>query len=293
MKFLSAFLSVALVFSLLTPIVSATNNSASSTFKSTDVSEILKQKTKSVKTLNGVNQITKYHTSKVDRKPELASESGIVDYEIDKRDLAFNREGSTDSAQITFTLEDYFGIHWIEVFDYLNPKGGPYRDGYLGYIYADFEIDPGPYKLDFAGEYMPWELNAEETLLLPDGVYDFDFLGENLSGEEEETTASLGAVFVKSTPSEIVSTEEHTSMNSTYEFTGKLIDKYIDYQAVLDQSGLGYDINTKITTTFKALDESGNVVSSGPVNLSQDGTFAFDVTGLEDGNNEVTISLTM
>ncbi|MBO1915194.1 hypothetical protein J4G37_61505, partial [Microvirga sp. 3-52] len=97
----------------------------------------VKQKANHAKALDGASGNSEY-----------ANESGIIDYEIDSRDIAFNREGSTESAQITFTLEDYFGIHWIEVFDYLNPEGGTYGDGYLGYIYADYEIDPGSYKLD-------------------------------------------------------------------------------------------------------------------------------------------------
>ncbi len=276
MKFLSAFLSMALVFSLLTPIALATS---STLVQSTEqVSEIVKQKANHAKALDGASGNSEY-----------ANESGIIDYEIDSRDIAFNREGSTESAQITFTLEDYFGIHWIEVFDYLNPEGGTYGDGYLGYIYADYEIDPGSYKLDFNGLYMPWDLDAVEELLLPDGVYGFDFLGENLSGEEEESTASLGPVFIKSTSADIVAEEGHVAEDSTYKFTGRLVDKYIEYQKELVKHDLGFNINTKLQTTFEAKDAAGNLVSSGSVNLAQDGTFSFDVTELQDGDNKVTI----
>ena len=42
-------------------------------------------------------------------------------------------------------------------------------------------------------------------------------------------------------------------------------------------------------TKQKTLD--GNIISSGPVNLAQDGSFAFDVSGLADGDNTVKISV--
>ncbi|MBO1913750.1 hypothetical protein J4G37_54165, partial [Microvirga sp. 3-52] len=87
----------------------------------------------------------------------------------------------------------------------------------------------------------------------------------------------------------IVAAEEHVAVDSKYEFTGKLVDKYIDYKTVLADYDLDYDLNTKLQTTFEAKDETGNVISSGPVTLAQDGTFAFDVTRLKDGENEVTI----
>ena len=282
-KYLGTFLSATLVLSMLSPVASANSNTLVKHNGQED--SVVKQKAESFKEYFEVNR----GEAKVN--PDLSNNAGIIDYEIDKTDLAFNRDGSSDSAEITFTLEDSFGIHWIEAFDYMNPTGGDYGDGYIGYIYADFEIAPGPYTLAFDGLYMPWDLNADEPEMIPDGVYSMDFLGENLTGDVEETTATLGPVFVKSTPAEIVSEDEHVAEDSTYEFTGNLVDKYIDYQTVLAQNELGYNVNTKLSTTFEAKDEAGNVVSDGDVLLEQDGTFAFDVTGLQDGNNEVLISV--
>lgn len=58
--------------------------------------------------------------------------------------------------------------------------------------------------------------------------------------------------------------------------TGKIIDKYVEYQAELVDYDMGYDINTKLKATFEVI-ENSTVKSSGAVKLATDGTFSFDV----------------
>ncbi|MBO1913714.1 hypothetical protein J4G37_53985, partial [Microvirga sp. 3-52] len=120
------------------------------------------------------------------------------------------------------------------------------------------------------GQYVPWGGNQLEQI--PDGIYTVDFTAQNAGAGPSVLQYWDGPLFVKSTSAEIVSAEEHVADDSTYEFTGNLVDKYIEYQTVLEQFGLGYNLNTKLQTTFEAKDEAGNVVSNGPVNLAQNGT---------------------
>ena len=213
----------------------------------------------------------------------------ISDYHLTETDLSFNGDGVKDEGELRFVLNTPVATNYVELWDIQNPDGGEYGDGYIGYLHAGSSLAPGSYYLPIDGEYAPWGGTGFEQI--PDGIYTVDFSALNL-GEGDFIIGDWdGPLFVKSTSAEIVSAEDHFSEQSTYEFTGNLVDKYIDYQTILAEYNLGYDVNTKLTTTFEAKDAAGNVVSSGPVTLSQNGNFAFDVSGLVEGNNDVTISV--
>ncbi len=213
----------------------------------------------------------------------------VTDYHLTETDLSFNGDGVKDEGELKFTLRNIVLTNYIELFDIQNQDAGEYGDGYIGYLHASDYLFPDSYTLPIDGQYVPWGGNQLEQI--PDGIYTVDFTAQNAGAGPSVLQYWDGPLFVKSTSAEIVSAEEHVADDSTYEFTGNLVDKYIEYQTVLEQFGLGYNLNTKLQTTFEAKDEAGNVVSNGPVNLAQNGTFGFDVTGLQDGNNNVTISV--
>ena len=88
----------------------------------------------------------------------------------------------------------------------------------------------------------------------------------------------VGPVVVKSSAGSIEGTVEGTTA------TGKIIDKYVDYQAELVKYGLGYNINTKLTATSEVTID-GETISK-PITLQQNGSFTFDV-GHENADSVV------
>ena len=113
---------------------------------------------------------------------------------------------------------------------------------------------------------------------IPDGLYTIDFTGQTVSGNPPILSGYVGPVVVKSEAGTIEGALKGTTA------TGKIIDKYVDYQAELVNYGLGFDINTKLKATYEVM-ENDTVKSSGPVKLAQDGSFTFDVGTLTKENN--------
>ncbi|WP_249336556.1 S8 family serine peptidase [Sporosarcina sp. Marseille-Q4063] len=219
-----------------------------------------------------------------DFSPAVEGKTGIENFELSGYDVSFHPDSTGDPLQLTFDLHNNVSINYIELWDFFDPDGGAYGDGYIGYLHAGDYLGAGSYYLDIDGQYAPWGGTGLE--MIPDSVYTVDFTGLNADSHGDPIIFDWdGPLFVKSTQSEIESAEEHVATDSTYNFTGSVIDNYIDYS----RNGFGYNVNTKLATTFEAKDADGNVVSSGPVNLAQNGSFAFDVTGLADGDNTVTI----
>ena len=223
---------------------------------------------------------------------DFSAEAGyepISNYGLTETDLSFNGDGIQDAGRLEFTLNNLLGENYVELWDINDPDGGAYEDGYIGYLHASSYLFPDSYYLDIKGEYFPW--GGTGAVAIPDGLYTVDLTAENYGDGPAIISYWDGPLVVKSTSAKINAAEEHIADNTTYEFTGNLVDKYIEYQEELELYGMGYNINTKLATTFEAKNEAGNVVSSGPVNLEQNGSFAFDVSGLADGENTVTISV--
>lgn len=198
-----------------------------------------------------------------------AAGTELQDMAITETDLSFNGDGIKDSAVLTFKITGDVKTNYIELWDIMNPAGGEYGDGYIGYLHAANALAAGSYKLDIKGNYKPWAASAPQTTI-PDGLYTIDFTAETASGNPPLIGDYVGPIVVKSTAGTIEGKVTDTTA------TGKIIDKYVDYQAELVNYGLGYDINTKLNATFEVL-ENSVVKSSGDVKLAQDGTFSFDI----------------
>lgn len=199
----------------------------------------------------------------------LLAETAIEDLAITATDLSFNGDGIQDTAALTFKLTGDVKTNYIELWDIMNPDGGEYGDGYIGYLHASDSLAASSYKLDIQGTYKPWAAGVPQTTI-PDGLYTIDFTAQTVSGNPPIISDYVGPVVVKSQAGTIEGAVAGTTA------TGKIIDKYVDYQAELVNFGLGYDINTKLNATFEVL-ENSVVKSSGAVTLAQDGTFTFDV----------------
>ncbi len=183
---------------------------------------------------------------------------------ISETDLSFDGDGYKDSATLAFKLTGDVQANFIELWDIMNPKGGQYGDGYIGYIHAGASLGAGSYTLNVAGQYKPWSSNPATTI--PDGLYTINFKAATAAGSIGDYA---GPIVVKSSPGTIESAVEGTKV------TGKVIDKYVDYQTELVKYGLGFNINTKLTATSEVTND-GETVST-PITLEQDGSFTFDI----------------
>ncbi len=92
---------------------------------------------------------------------------------ITETDLSFNGDGVKDSAVLSFTLTGNVTTNYIELWDILNPEGGPYGDGYIGYLLAGNSLAAGSYQLPITGMYIPW--GGSGLANIPDGLYTIDF----------------------------------------------------------------------------------------------------------------------
>ncbi|SEM88080.1 Ig-like domain (group 2) [Paenisporosarcina quisquiliarum] len=194
----------------------------------------------------------------------------IKNYQITKTDLSFNGDGVQDSAVLSFTLTGDVTTNYIELWDIMNPEGGEYGDGYIGYLHSGASLAKGSYNLNVAGQYKPWGTAPATTI--PDGLYTIDFTGLAASGVVQDY---VGPIVVKTTKPVV------TGAVTEGIATGKITDKYIDYNEELYLYGLEYNLNDKLKASYIAT-VNGVAKAAVSFNLNEDGSFTFPVTADTD-----------
>ena len=107
----------------------------------------------------------------------------------------------------------------------MDPDGGEYGDGYIGYLHAASALGEGSYTLRIAGQYQPWNGSAATTI--PDGLYTIDFTALTASGNPPIIGDYVGPIVVKTTKPAIAGTVE------AGQATGQVTDKYLEYNEEL------------------------------------------------------------
>ncbi|MER2076621.1 S8 family serine peptidase [Psychrobacillus psychrotolerans] len=199
-----------------------------------------------------------------------AEATQLKDYKISTTDLSFNGDGVQDSAVLSFTLTGDVTTNYIELWDIMNPEGGEYGDGYIGYLHSGSALAKGSYNLNIAGQYKPWGTDPATTI--PDGLYTIDFTGVAASGVVQDY---VGPVIVKTTKPEVAGTVTEGVA------TGQVTDKYIDYNEELYLYGLDYNLNEKLKASYVST-VNGEATAPVAFNLNQDGSFTFPVTAETD-----------
>ena len=199
-----------------------------------------------------------------------AEATQLKDYKITETDLSFNGDGVQDSAVLSFTLTGDVTTNYIELWDIMNPEGGEYGDGYIGYLHSGSALAAGSYNLNIAGQYKPWGTDSATTI--PDGLYTIDFTGVASSGTVSDY---VGPVIVKTTkPAVTGSVTEGIA-------TGQVTDKYIEYNEELYLYGLDYNLNEKLKASYVTT-VNGEATAPVAFDLNQDGSFTFPVTAETD-----------
>ncbi|MER2114662.1 MAG: S8 family serine peptidase, partial [Solibacillus isronensis] len=206
-----------------------------------------------------------------------AATTEIKDFKITETDLSFNGDGIKDSGVLSFTLTGDVTTNYIELWDIMNPEGGEYGDGYIGYLHAGTSLGKGSYTLNVGGQYKPW--SDEPATTIPDGLYTIDFTGLAATGVVSDY---VGPIVVKTTKPEITGSEAEGIVS------GQVTDKYIDYNEELYLYGLDYNLNDKLKASYVAT-VNGEVQAPVTFELNQDGSFTFPVTA---ETNAVTVVIT-
>ncbi len=191
----------------------------------------------------------------------------VKDMRITETDLSFNGDGVKDSAMLYFTITGDVSTNYIELWDIEDPEGGEYGDGYIGYLHASNSLGAGSYQLNVNGNYRPWE-NAAQLTKIPDGLYTIDFTAQAKTGVIGDY---VGPIVVKTTKPVI---EGEVAANK---LAGQVVDKYIDYNEVLKDYGLHYELNTKLKASY-VITSDGKAGAAVPMTLNQDGSFEIDLT---------------
>lgn len=211
--------------------------------------------------------------------PFAADFAGVVateirDMAISETDLSFNGDGVKDSAELTFTLTGDVTTNYIEIWDIMNPEGGEYGDGYIGYLHAGSSLGKGSWRLNVDGQYTPWGSSSLTTI--PDGLYTIDFSGLATTGVVSDY---VGPVVVKTTKPKITGSVKNGVAS------GQVTDKYIDYNEELYWYGLEFDLNEKLHASYIST-INGKASEAVKFNLTQDGAFSFP---MPDGAESIKV----
>ncbi|MED1562765.1 hypothetical protein AJ85_02095 [Alkalihalobacillus alcalophilus ATCC 27647 = CGMCC 1.3604] len=215
--------------------------------------------------------------------------TGIAYYELVDDVISPNGDGKRDTTSLEFELYNEHPAMIIEVWDLANPQGGPYGDGYIGYL-ASGNISAGAWTLPINGTFYDWE--DEELKPIPDGVYTVDF--NQYSSGAPDLLAWDGPLFVKASSPEVVfDTVDEEIEGTEYELTGTVLDKFVDFGNNIDwgMHGIPYDVNDMITVTYELADGAGNDEGNGTLALERDGTFAIPLTDLTPGEKQLTLTV--
>lgn len=204
------------------------------------------------------------------------ADAGIKDMSISETDLSFDGDGVQDEATLEFAITSDVATNYIELWDIMDPDGGEYGDGYIGYLHASDSLSAGAYTLKIAGEYKPWATGKPATTI-PDGLYTVDFTALTVSGNPPIIGDYVGPIVVKTTKPKIAGTVEDGQA------TGQITDEYMMYNEELTKYGLDFDLNDKLQASY-VLTQNGEVGQAVPFELAQDGSFTFPVAELEKTN---------
>ncbi|HEY4552939.1 MAG TPA: S8 family serine peptidase, partial [Bacillaceae bacterium] len=216
-----------------------------------------------------------------------SGQKGISEFKLDDLDVSFNGDGVKDQTRLNISFLSDVADPLIELWDVMNPAGGPDKDGYIGYLFYANALEAGSYFLNITGTYFPW--GGSERTAIPDSLYLVEMAARNPDGDPAYFFGIDGPLFVKSTPANIKSAKDHVAKEATYVFSGTIEDKYIEYQKTLLSYGVGFDVNTKLATRFELKDKDGTSIQSGLVRITQDGNFTITLKDLTEGANSVTI----
>ncbi|WP_409271267.1 S8 family serine peptidase [Neobacillus sp. SCS-31] len=220
----------------------------------------------------------------------FAPPTGLKSFSIDSYHISPNGDGKLDSTTVRYEFHNAQRTTYLELWDAANQEAGFYGDGYLGYLVAASSTSTGPKTAAFNGQITQWGTGTKA--MAPDGVYTLDLTTLNALGTAIATFNWIGPIYVKSTPSNIIAEDRYTFSGPDYSFNSAIEDSYVNFGPTVEEVfGIDYDVNANLHASYELTNSNGDLVSSGPITLSQDGAFGLDLKGLTLGENKLKITV--
>lgn len=200
----------------------------------------------------------------------------IKNFKASETDISLNGDGVKDSTLLSYTLTEDVDENYIEIKDLSNPTSGYYEDGSIGYVQYGNSLLKNSYSLKFSGQYRTWD--TYDYAVIPDGLYTFDFFVETVGIYVADF---VGPIIVKSTEPEIRGSIKDLKVK------GQVRDKYIDYNKILADYNLQYELNDKLKASYIATIE-GVVQKPVSFKLKSDGSYSFPI---ELGTDKVSVTV--
>ncbi|WKA54017.1 S8 family serine peptidase [Planococcus shixiaomingii] len=207
--------------------------------------------------------------------PFAANLSGVPIVEmqgfaLSEPDLSPNGDGVKDQGTLDFILTGDLIRYDLALFD-LGAAFGEGVSNYeeVGYIVEGTELKKGKHSLPIDGQYYPW--NGDPKKRIPDGVYALQFSGETTPDVQFPFVYGSALPFFVKTTKPVIS---GSVTDATA--TGKVTDRYLDFNKVLKAYGLDFDLNDKLHATY-IVTQNGQAGEPVPFNLEQDGSFSVPV----------------
>ncbi|CAH1201109.1 S8 family serine peptidase [Paenibacillus sp. JJ-223] len=200
-------------------------------------------------------------------------------------------DGTLDTLNVAMEFHNPMNFALIEIFNGLDPEGGPYQDGYIGYIfgnYYNFNANTR-YNLAWTGNYLDYA--TEAAMDIPDGLYTVDITSIGTDGKTyvEDTPPFL----VKKTAPVVTAPEKlEFEHDETVVVDGSVKDLYFQVAPAL-QSGwnIEFDPAGSLDAAYVVKKEDGSVYAEGKLDVQNDGTFSLPLEGIEAGEYVVEFSV--
>jgi minor extracellular serine protease Vpr len=213
--------------------------------------------------------------------------TGLKSFTADSMHISPNGDGKLDSTTVRYEFYDQQYFTFLELWDAMNPEGGTFGDGYLGYLVSSESTTVGPKTVNFDGKITSWATYDKVSAL--DGVYSLDLSTTDEFAEAYVGFDWIGPVYVKSTKPTIVA-QNATANAANFVYTGSVQDSYVNWKQVVEEVfEEPYNVNDNLHARYELTNSAGEQVGGAPITLNDDGSFAIDLTGLTNGDNKLKL----
>lgn len=200
-------------------------------------------------------------------------------------------DGTLDTLNVAMEFHNPMNFAVVEIFDGIDMEAGPNQDGYIGYIYGDYNNFKSNtrYNLAWTGNFVNY--TSKEVMEIPDGLYTIDIT----------TIGTDGKTYVEDTPPFLVKTEApvvkvpeklEIKQTGTNSLAGTVEDLYFTVAPAL-KSGWNYDLDVtkSLKSGYIVKDSTDKKITEGNFEVDSDASFNVSLGELPAGKYSVEITI--